>query len=104
VYRAVLTREPTERERATFVELLRDGFDRRITSLSAPEKKARSPNALGVSWSNHLKPIANERKIKLAGELEQGDPPTDRLSAGWRERAEDMIWTLINSPEFVLVP
>lgn len=104
VFRAVLTREPTEKEKATFVELLRDGFDRRITSLSAPAKRARSPNSLGVSWSNHLKPISNERKIKLAEEIEEGDPPTDRLAADWRERAEDMIWTLINSPEFVLVP
>jgi hypothetical protein len=104
VFHAVLTRQPTDKERATFVELLQNGFDRRITSLSAPPKRPHSPNSIGVSWSNHLKPAANERKTKLAEELEQGDPPTDRLAADWRERAEDMIWTLINSPEFVLVP
>jgi hypothetical protein len=33
-----------------------------------------------------------------------GDPPTDRLRANWRERMEDMVWALVNSPEFVFVP
>jgi hypothetical protein len=32
-----------------------------------------------------------------------GDPPTDRLRADWRERMEDALWSLVNSPEF-LVP
>jgi len=34
----------------------------------------------------------------------RGDPPTPRLQADWRERLEDMIWTLVNSPEIVFVP
>ena len=29
---------------------------------------------------------------------------TSRLNADWRERAEDIIWSLINSPEFLIVP
>ena len=31
-------------------------------------------------------------------------PLTDRLRADWRERMEDMLWSRINTPEFVFVP
>jgi hypothetical protein len=27
-----------------------------------------------------------------------------RLHPDWRQRAEDMIWTLINEPDFLFVP
>jgi len=57
-----------------------------------------------VAWSNHLKPEANERKIALKQKLDAGDPPSPRLKSDWRERAEDFVWTLLNSPEFVFVP
>ena len=36
--------------------------------------------------------------------VEQGDPPTRRLQPAWREQMEDMIWAVMNSPEFVFVP
>ena len=57
-----------------------------------------------VSWSNHLNPKASEIKIELQRAVEQGDPPTARLAADWRERMEDMIWTLMTTPEFVYLP
>ena len=104
VVERVLNRPPTAGEQAAFVELLRVGYDRRIASLDAPLKLSRPPRPVGVSWSNHLKPEANARKVELAEELERGDPATERLTADWRERAEDMIWALLNSPEFVFVP
>lgn len=34
----------------------------------------------------------------------QGDEPTPRLQPHWRERMEDVLWALVNSPEFVFVP
>ena len=34
----------------------------------------------------------------------KGDPPTARLELDWRERLEDMVWSLINSPEFIFLP
>ena len=70
----------------------------------APIVKPLPPRNTGVTWSNHLKPEASDRKLALAKELEAGDPPTQRLRADWREQAEDMVWTPINSPEFVFVP
>lgn len=102
VHRAVLTRPATSEERELFIELLAEGYDSRRTD--APITKPLPPRNTGVTWSNHLKPEASDRKLALAKELEAGDPPTKRLRADWRERAEDMLWTLINSPEFVFVP
>lgn len=102
VYIAILTRPATSEERELFRELLADGYDSR--RVDAPVVKPLPPKNTGVTWSNHLRPEASDRKLALAKELEAGDPPTKRLRADWRERAEDMVWTLINSPEFVFVP
>ena len=102
VYRAILTRPATSAERELFRELLADGYDTR--RVDAPIMKPLPPRTTGVTWSNHLKPEASDRKLALAKELEAGDPPTKRLQPDWRERAEDLLWTLINSPEFVFVP
>ena len=102
VYRAILTRPATSAERELFRELLADGYDTR--RVDAPIMKPLPPRNTGVTWSNHLKPEASDRKLALAKELEAGDPPTKRLQPDWRERAEDLLWTLINSPEFVFVP
>jgi hypothetical protein len=33
-----------------------------------------------------------------------GDPPTARLDANWRGRAEDVLWSMLNAPEFLFVP
>ena len=102
VHRAILTRPATSEERELFRELLADGYDSR--RVDAPIVKPLPPKNTGVTWSNHLRPEASDRKLALAKELEAGDPPTKRLRPDWRERAEDLIWTLINSPEFVFVP
>ena len=57
-----------------------------------------------VSWSNHLSEEANRIKIELEKRAREGDPPTVALQADWRERMEDMLWALMNSPEFVFIP
>lgn len=102
VYEAILTRPATSAERELFRELLQEGYESRRRE--APIQKPGPPPATGVSWSNHLKPEASDRKLALANELERGDPPTQRLTPDWRERAEDFVWSLINSPEFLFIP
>jgi hypothetical protein len=99
----VLSRPPTTEEYAAFVELLKPGYDeRRIeTPASAP---ALSLAREMVGWSNHLDPQANVLKLDLEKTVRAGDAPTARLAADWRERMEDMVWTLVNSPEFVFTP
>lgn len=104
VTQRLLTRPATAAERKLFGDLLRDGFESRIVPGDHPVRRSQPPRQTGVSWSNHLKPEANLRKQRLAEELAFGDPTTSRLNADWRERAEDMIWSLINSPEFLIVP
>ena len=34
----------------------------------------------------------------------RGELPTTRLTTEFRERVEDVLWALINSPEFVVIP
>lgn len=74
VYRAVLTRPATSEERELFRELLADGYNSR--RVDAPVVKPHPPKNTGVTWSNHLRPEASDRKLALAKKLESGDPPT----------------------------
>lgn len=102
-YRQILSRQPTAEERDLFVELLASGFSERKTG-AAPGPVPGWPKRDGVSWSNHLQSKSNEIRLAWQKEVERGDPPTTQLAADWRERAEDLVWTLFNSPEFVWIP
>jgi len=103
VYLRVLGRTPRADERELFVGLLADGFDTRINA-EFKEAETQQRKRLVVSWSNHLSPEANAIKLEIEKQVRAGDPPTRRLVDNWRERAEDMVWVLINSPEFVYLP
>ncbi|MCO6457316.1 MAG: DUF1553 domain-containing protein, partial [Pirellulaceae bacterium] len=102
VFLRILSRLPSESERAIYVELLEPGFaERRTGQPPLPQPRLRRDL---VGWSNHLDPEANVIKKELEAHVQQGDPPTPQLAADWRERMEDMVWTLVNSPEFIHVP
>jgi hypothetical protein len=104
VYLRILSRPPTAGERAAFVELLQPGYDeRKIEPPPPPAPRPKLPRDL-VGWSNHLSPEANLVKLELAKAVRAGEPATTRLQADWRERLEDFVWTLVNSPEFIFVP
>ncbi len=105
VYLQILTRQPTPEEKAAAVALLTPGFDARI----CPEKPAPRPTeprrpTYYVSWSNHLDPDATVVRQKEEKAARRGDPPTERLDAEWRLRMEDLVWSLLNAPEFVFLP
>ena len=57
-----------------------------------------------VSWSNHLSAEASVIRLEEERRLRLGDEPTRRLRPAFRERMEDVVWALVNSPEFPLVP
>ena len=103
VFLRILGRRPTGGERSLASHLLGTGYAaRRIVDPPAPPAPEERP--LGVSWSNHLTEEADRAKEQLAAIAAKGDPPTPRLDADWRERAEDLVWTLFNTPEFIFVP
>jgi hypothetical protein len=104
VYRQVLSRDPSDEELGTFVELLRDGYDSRRKPGDRNRPSRQLAKASAVSWSNHLSPEATRLKLEQERAARAGDPPTERLTSDWRERMEDMLWALVNSPEFVFVP
>ena len=100
--RTIFTRAPTAAETALFRDLLSEGWDARKTGAPAdPPHFLENP---GVSWTNHFAPDAGPRQLRLAAQVEAGDPPSARLADDWRERYEDLIWALVNSPEFPFVP
>lgn len=104
IYQRVLCRPPSTQELATYKTLLSDGYEQRVVKGAALTKTVIAANLQQVSWSNHLNPDATRMKIELEKIARDGDPPTQRLNAAWRERVEDMFWALVNSPEFLFMP
>jgi hypothetical protein len=104
VIQRAYTRPMTQLEQETFTELLQEGFAERHRNATPEELKIQRLRNAGVSWSNHLSEESNRVQIELAKAVKQGDPPSPRLEADWRVRYEDMLWALLNSPEFVFIP
>ena len=106
VFLRVLTREPSASEQSMFESLLSEGHSQRV--VNAPIRKSAAAEAAAklaqVSWSNHLSPEATKIKMELEKAARDGDPPTNRLKTEWRERMEDFVWSLVNSPEFIFIP
>ncbi len=106
-YHRILTRAPMAYERQLFRELLTDGFTERLVELSDEEAERirwsrRLPRNM-VSWSNHLDPRANEIKLELRQAIQRGAIASPHLDSEWRERMEDFVWVLFNSPEFLYI-
>ncbi len=102
VYLRVLSRPPTAAETSRLVAYLGDTYRDRVVP-GAPSNPRRTP-VRRVSWSNHLQPRATEIQLLAEQAAREGDPPTRRLRPGFRERMEDVVWALMNSPEFVILP
>ncbi|TWU48161.1 DUF1553 domain-containing protein [Rubripirellula reticaptiva] len=104
LYIRFLSRRPTDNELHIMVEVLQDGFDDRLVpgdQVVAPE---RLPGLEHVSWSNHLAGPANTIKIEMERRAIVGDAPDPRLRTSWRTVYEDVVWSILNSPEFVWLP
>lgn len=100
----MLTRAPTAAEREQFIAVLEPGYEtRRIpdSELATPPEPERFRY---VSWSNHLSADANVIKMQIQERVRQGPAATRYLQNEWRESAEDVVWSLLNSPESILIP
>lgn len=105
----LLTRHPTDAERDRYLEHLTPGFDSRKVKTLDSERQATKSSAARrpakyVSWSNHLDPEATLVRQEQELAARQGDPPTNRLTPTWRQRLEDVLWALLNAPEWVHSP
>lgn len=98
----LFTRPPSAKERADYIETLREGYVTRHTSAekSAPTTTSRRKF---VTWSNHNIPEANSLRLEEDAEAKKGDPATTRLAADWRSRFEDVLWAMLNAPEWTRI-
>ena len=98
----LLSRHPTAAEQKKYSAYLGEGFAARFRLLEKiePNKGPRRPEYY-VSWSNHLNDMATTVRMQQEAAARKGDPATDRLTTEWRRRAEDVVWALVNSPEFI---
>ena len=100
----ILSRRPTDQEREQSLAVVGRGYDSRLLPPDRVVVHEPEQRPVGVSWSNHVTPEANQAKAELARIAAQGDPPSGRLAVDWRQRAEDLVWTLFNTPEFIFTP
>jgi hypothetical protein len=98
----VHTRRPTAAERAALVEHLTPGFADRVRE-ARPKAVVRKPT-IYVSWSNHLDPQATVLRQQEEAAARAGDPPTERLDPAWRTKVEDVLWAVLNTPDFLFTP
>ncbi|MFZ4768287.1 MAG: DUF1553 domain-containing protein, partial [Roseimicrobium sp.] len=107
LYLRLLTRKPTAEERVRYIEHLSAGYETRVQaqppSASRSSSEERRP-AKFVSWSNHLDPEATLVRQEQELAARRGDLPTERLDSAWRQRLEDVLWALLNAPEWVHAP
>ena len=103
IFIRVLSRNPTEEEKARYVSWLAEGYvSRRIVDPHIDSPPHVAPKLL--TWTNHLQPESDPAAQERIDAAQKGDPPTSRLESQWRTRCEDAIWALINSPEMIYRP
>ena len=103
LFMRLFTRHPNAAEKQIYVETLRPGFTTRV--LASPDVTPAPPagHRKFVAWSNHMKSEANTLRLEEQAAARRGDPPTARLDADWRRRFEDVVWALLNGPEWTYI-
>ncbi|MEI6234580.1 MAG: DUF1553 domain-containing protein [Planctomycetota bacterium] len=104
IFMRFLSRPPAKADRERFVQALALGFSNRIIpadQIKEPYVPVRLPK---ITWSTHLMAEATTVKLEMERRARLGDPADPRLNPAWRDVYEDVIWSVINSPEFVWMP
>jgi hypothetical protein len=79
--------------------ILRAGYDERIVGARLDPPSGPRVRPKYVAWSNHMRPEANLARVEQAAAARRGDEPTTRLDPTWREKLEDVLWSMLNAPE-----
>jgi hypothetical protein len=99
----VLSRPPAAEELRVMSNLLGGLYaQRKVKGALKQDSGLKSDQR--VSWSNHLSAEATVIRMEEERALRLGAKPTARLEPRFRERLEDALWAMVNSPEFVMVP
>ncbi len=102
LFLTVLSRRPDEIEKRTFVAQVTPGFASRQTGHA---KETLPPlTTFQPDWRKHLRPEQTKLMMDAQKNVALGEPATKRLAKAFRERVEDCLWALINTPEFVVLP
>ena len=106
VFVRTLTRFPIPAERQAMLDLLGPHFADRVVTADADHRSGDAAEKTDgrVSWGNHFDPESNRIRMEEERKVRMGDPPTTRLTPEFRERFEDMVWALVNTPEFSMIP
>lgn len=106
IFLRLLTRKPTMEEKERYVRFLSQGYDIRVIPEAErikPIPGKREPVRY-VTWSNHVDGPANALAVQKEIAARRGDPPTNALNTDWRLRMEDVLWAILNAPEWVYTP
>jgi hypothetical protein len=103
IFLRVLSRPPAPEEMRSMRELLEPHYKDRVVAGAAAGAGNKKTDTR-VSWSNHLSAEATLIRMEEERNLRMGDQPTAKLKPAFRERFEDALWAMVNSPEFVLMP
>ncbi|MEP6670543.1 MAG: DUF1553 domain-containing protein [Chthoniobacter sp.] len=104
LFQRVLSRSPSDKERAAFTADLTPGYADRLLAVPSGDLPKKPRVTKFPMWSNHLNPEATTVTYEIEKIVRAGDPITPRLAAPWRERMEDAVWALMLTPEFIYVP
>jgi len=102
----LLTRLPTKGEKELYIKHLTPGYEARIQNQKSEVRNLQSTRVPEkyVSWSNHLDAEATTVRLEQEKSARAGDPPTQRLDKEWRQRLEDILWAMLNAPEWAFSP
>ncbi len=100
LFLTVLSRRPDMTERSSFIALLKPGYEQRRTGNAATTPPPLS--TFQPDWRKHLQAEQTQLMLAAQHQVALGEPPTRRLTNDFRERVEDCLWALINTPEFAL--
>lgn len=106
LYLRLLTRRPSPAEKRRHVDVLKPGYAKRVVPAEqrVPPRSGKREPVRYVSWSNHVDGPANALAVEKEAVARRGDPPTNALTTDWRLRMEDVLWALLNSPEWIYTP